>query len=100
VKGEGKGSGTHPIAQRTDADGAMLTASLRVLRCGEGKSFSSVGDAAENPAALDSRQAAAKRADRDRRAAHAPHSSPSQMARFLALHSQCAVGVAGKSIRR
>jgi hypothetical protein len=41
-----------------------------------------VGDATENPAALDSRQAAAKRADRDRRAVHAPLRSPSELARF------------------
>jgi len=34
-----------------------------------------VGDAAENPAALDSRQAAAKRADRDRRAVCTPRSA-------------------------
>lgn len=89
---------TYPIVQRTDAESAILTAEPRVAEVWRWQVVL-VGDAAENPAALDSRQAAAKRADRDRRAVHAPRRSPSEMARFLALHCQCAADVAGKQIR-
>jgi hypothetical protein len=65
-----------------------------------------VGDAAENPAALDSsRQAAAKRADRARRGVHDPQGSPSDPTddgvSNDALHCQCAVvGVAGDLFRK
>jgi hypothetical protein len=52
---------------------------------------------------LDSRQAAAKRADRDRRATHAPQCSPSEDRLFFAdgvsLQSQCAIDAAGNLIR-
>jgi hypothetical protein len=52
---------------------------------------------------LDSRQAAAKRADRDRRATHAPQCSPSKDGLFFAdgvsLQCQCAIDAAGNLIR-
>ncbi|KAF1829579.1 hypothetical protein BDW02DRAFT_651245 [Decorospora gaudefroyi] len=51
-------------------------------------------------AALDSRQAAAKRADRDRRAAHAPQCSPTSVDGVSKrLYAVSALGVAGKLFR-
>ena len=90
------------MPQRTDAASAILTAKLVVWRVWR-REVVLVGGAAGFSAALDSRQAAAKRADRDRRATHAPQCSPSEDGLFFAdgvsLQCQCAIDAAGNLIR-
>lgn len=90
------------MPQRTDAESAILTAMLAVWRVWR-REVVLVGGAAGFSAALDSRQAAAKRADRDRRATHAPQYSPFEDGLFfvdgVSLQCQCAIDAAGKMIR-
>lgn len=89
------------MPQRTDAESAILTAKLFVWRVWR-REVVLVGGAAGFSAALDSRQAAAKRADRDRRATHAPQCSPFEDGLFFAdgvsVQSQCAIDAAGQLI--
>ena len=87
------------MPQRTDPASGILTAMLVVWRVWR-REVVLVGGAAGFSAALDSRQAAAKRADR---ATHAPQCSPSEDGLFFAdgvsLQCQCAIDAAGKLIR-